>query len=339
MRPARPRRARACAALLVVPLLLGACAARGPRPAPPPRETGQLLLWEVQSAAHPRARAFLLGSVHAASPDLVFDPAIDRAFEAADVLVIETDITSQSGDPFAFMQRTIQMAVLPGGQTLDQVLPKPTWDRLGEFQRARGQPVELYRRYEPWLLVTMVTAYVFAEAGLPPEGGVDIRLTRRAEGRMPIVALETPEFQLGLLDGLPLAVQARVLGDLLEQQDAVRAQATRLYDAWRLGDDAAIERETAVDADESPEMRVFHEKVFVARNQTMAQRIDALLREDRTYFVVVGAGHVVGEQGVPALLARSGHRVLRVPKTQAGAQAPAPARAPAGAPAPVPAAR
>jgi|GEM_PF-303310 len=337
MRPTRLRRAHARVAALLVPaFLLAACAGPGPRAAErdaraaAPRETGQLLLWEVQSAAHPRGRAFVLGSVHAASPDLVFDPAIDRAFEASDALVIETDVTSRAADSFGFLQRTLETATLPAGQTLDQVLAPPTWERLGAFLRARGQPVELYRRYEPWLLLTVVTAYLFAEAGLPVEGGVDLRLTAQAEGRKPILTLETPEFQLGLLDALPLPVQARVLGQTLEQEERVAAQATRLYDAWRLGDAEAIEREVASAAGDDPELRVFHEKVFLARNQTMAQRIDALLREARTYFVVVGAGHVVGAQGIPALLARSGHRVLRVPKTPAGA--PAPLRTPVPAP-------
>ena len=75
------------------------------------------------------------------------------------------------------------MATLPEGQTLDQLLPQPTWDQLGEFLRQRGQPVEPIRRFEPWLVMTMVTSYLFAEAGLPAEGGVDLRFVSRAEGQ------------------------------------------------------------------------------------------------------------------------------------------------------------
>ena len=322
-------------ALALLPVVLAGCATRGPLGPRAPRETGQLVLWEVQSAANPRGRAFLLGSVHAASPDFTLDPAIDRAFDASDALVIETDITSQGADAFGFVQRTIQMATLPEGQTLDQVLPKPTYDRLGDFLRQRGQPLELYRRFEPWLLMTMVTSYIFAEAGLPPEGGVDLRLAKRAEGKKPILTLETPEFQLSLFDSLPIDVQARMLGELLDHEKETRAQTTRLFDAWQRGDLDVIEQETVGPSREDPRLRPFYDRVFVARNQSMAQRIDALLRESRTYLVVVGAGHVVGEQGIPALLEASGHRLLRVPKTPA-AVAPG---APAPAPAPPPAAR
>ena len=140
-------------------------------------ETGQLVFWQVESASQPGARAWLLGSVHAATPDLVFDDAIESAFAGSDALVIEADITAQGADSFAFVERTLQMALLPDGQTLDQVLTPPVWERLGEFLREHGQPVEPYRRFEPWLVMTMVTSYLFAEAGLPAEGGVDLAST------------------------------------------------------------------------------------------------------------------------------------------------------------------
>lgn len=295
------------------------------------------MLWEIQSAANPRGRAFLLGSVHAARPDFVFDPAIDRAYDAADALVIEADITSESADAFGFLQRTIEMASLPEGQTLDQVLPKPTYDRLGEFLRERGQALEHYRRFEPWLLMTMVTSYIFAEAGLPAEGGVDLRLSNRANGKKPILALETPESQLALLDSLPIDVQAGMLGEMLEREDETRALSTRLFDAWERGDLDVLESETIAPARDDPKLRTFFDQVYVARNQSMAQRIDALLREERTFLIVVGAGHVVGEQGIPALLARSGHRIVRIPKTPPAAPGvPAP-ETPATGPPPEPA--
>jgi hypothetical protein len=301
------------------------------------------VLWEIQSAANPRGRAFLLGSVHAARADFVFDPAIDRAYEGADALVIEADITAEADDAFGFVQRTIEMASLPEGQTLDQVLPRPTYDRLGEFLRERGQPLELYRRFEPWLLMTMVTSYIFAEAGLPPEGGVDLRLSNRASGKKPILALETPEFQLSLFDSLPLDVQARLLGEMLEQEEEQRARSTRLFEAWERGDLDVLESETIAAPRDDPKLRAFYDQVYLARNQAMAQRIDALLREERTYLIVVGAGHVVGQQGIPALLSRSGHRIVRISKTPPGAAPPppvapgpadpAPARSPEGSPA------
>jgi hypothetical protein len=279
-----------------------------------------LAFWQVESASQPGGRAWLLGSVHAATPDLRLDPAVEEAFEVSDALVIEADITAVGSDGMGFVQALLQKATLPEGQTLDQVVPAPTWAELGDFLRARGQSVEQYRRFEPWLVMTVVTSYLFAEAGLPPAGGVDLRLTKRAEGRLPIVPLETPEFQISLLDALPLDVQAEVLARVLDQQAETRAASQRLFQAWSLGDLDAVEADVLAPGRGDAELRDFHERVYLERNRAMAARLDELLREPKTWFVVVGVGHMVGAEGIPQLLAARGYRVTRVPRS-----APAPA--------------
>jgi len=310
-------------AVLTFLLLVAAACATPPAAPPPPKESGQLVFWEVESARRPGGRAWLLGSVHAGTPDLVFDPAIERAFASSEALVIEADITVIGAEGRGFVEAMLKQATLPEGKTLDQLLTKPAWDQLGEFLRQRGQSPEALRRFEPWLVMTMVTAYYFAEAGLPASGGVDLRFTSRAEGKMPIVPLETPEFQLSLLDSLPLDTQAAMLEQMLGHQAETREEALRVYDAWVYGDLDAIERATTAGVEDDAKLRDFHERVYVKRNQNMAEHIDQLLTEPRTWFIVLGAGHMVGAQGIPTLLAARGHKVTRVVKTPAGA-APAP---------------
>ena len=314
----RPRRSWLLALLAAL-----ACATRPPAP-PAPRDTGLLAFWEVESASQEGGRAWLLGSVHAGTPDLRFDPAVESAFEVSDALVIEADITAIGGDGSGFIQRTLQTASLPEGQTLDQVLPPPTWEKLGEFLRARGQSVEQYRRFEPWLVMTVVTSYLFAEAGLPAAGGVDLRLASRAEGRIPILPLETPEFQISLLDALPMDVQASMLGEVLSRQAETRATSQRAFEAWRLGDLDAIEAEVVAPSRRDGDLLAFHERVYLARNRAMAERLDELLREPKTWFVVLGVGHMVGEEGIPKLLETRGHRVRRVPRGAAPTAPPSP---------------
>ena len=313
-------------------LLVAAACTTTPAPPPAPKETGQLVFWEVASAHPGGGHAWLLGSVHAGTPDLVFDPAIDRAFAGSEALVIEADVTAIGGDGRGFVEAMLKQATLPEGKTLDQILTKPAWDQLSAFLRERGQSPEALRRFEPWLVMTMVTAYYFAEAGLPPEGGVDLRFTTLAEKRkIPIVPLETPEFQLSLLDSLPLDTQSAMLEQLLAHETESRAEAMRVYDAWVLGDLDTIERTTTAGVDEDAKLREFHERVYVKRNQNMAAHIDELLAQPRTWFIVLGAGHMVGADAIPTLLAARGHRVTRVSKS-APAPAPAPPAAPPAAP-------
>jgi uncharacterized protein YbaP (TraB family) len=54
------------------------------------------------------------------------------------------------------------------------------------------------------------------------------------------------------------------------------------------------------------------ERMFVKRNINMTQNISELLQTKQTYFVVVGAGHMVGDQGIVALLKDRGFTVKRL---------------------------
>ena len=49
------------------------------------------------------------------------------------------------------------------------------------------------------------------------------------------------------------------------------------------------------------------------RNRQWLPKIEALLKEDRDYLVVVGALHFVGRDGLLALLKQDGHKAVAVP--------------------------
>jgi uncharacterized protein YbaP (TraB family) len=64
--------------------------------------------------------------------------------------------------------------------------------------------------------------------------------------------------------------------------------------------------------EEHPELADFYEAVFFARNEAMAEQLAALGGDGKQRFVVLGAGHMLGPRGIPALLASRGFRVQRI---------------------------
>jgi len=56
----------------------------------------------------------------------------------------------------------------------------------------------------------------------------------------------------------------------------------------------------------------FYEAIFFERNQAMARRLAELTRDGKTRFAVLGAGHMLGPRGIPALLCERGFEVRRV---------------------------
>jgi uncharacterized protein YbaP (TraB family) len=301
---------RRCSRLLLAPLLL-ALACSGPLPQP--QETGRLFLWEVVSA-HSSGSAHLLGSLHVGPPDLRLDGAVIDAFERADTVVVEIDPGALS--PAESEALFVGLARLPDGHSLAQVVTPRTWELLQGFLDERSVEPAVFEPLEPWFVAQQVTSILLAEAGYRAEHGVDQRVLEQARGHKRVVALETLESQLALFDSVPLSLQDRMLRELLEDPNGAVLQAESMLDAWRLGDTTALAAAVLAPSAQDRDLVDFEERVFLERNHRMAETLDLMLRQDARWFVVVGAAHMVGEEGIPALLAGRGHAVRQVEKSR-----------------------
>jgi len=134
--------------------------------------------------------------------------------------------------------------------------------------------------------------------------GVDRALIAEAAR---VEGLESFEEQYAVFDRLPPARQARLLTALAAEADS-HAEDQRVI-AWLTGDIAALEREASVGILADPELR---EALQLSRNRAWAGRVAALLDGGERPFVAVGAAHMWGEEGLPALLAARGYTVRRV---------------------------
>lgn len=290
-------------------LLLAACATP-----PPPVETGQLFLWEI---ARPDGRggiAHVMGSVHLSDAAIHFDPAVEASLAGADTLVLEVDPGEL--DPARMAQLTAETGFFADGRTLQGVLSPETWERLEERLEDYELPREPFRTMEPWLVGMTLQILHFERRGYEADHGVDMAIARSAEAEGKAIAgLETAEAQLAALDSLPLATQELMLRELLEGAERSEEGLELMLDAWRKGDAARIEAEVFAGLGREPALDAFFEALYFERNRRMARGIAEIVDGGGVAFVVVGAGHVVGARGVPALLEEAGFSVRRLPKT------------------------
>jgi uncharacterized protein YbaP (TraB family) len=123
-----------------------------------------------------------------------------------------------------------------------------------------------------------------------------------------IIELETLEFQVGLLSSFP---DELIIKSLQEELDNIPTQedVQELFDAWANGDAEKMETLAFEGLADEPELAPYYEKMFDERNFNMAQKIEDFLADDEIYFVVVGAGHLVGENGLINLLSEAGYDV------------------------------
>jgi uncharacterized protein len=313
----RPGRARARASFVLVRALLVsllglalAPACKGPPPsarpafapasssAPAPEASP--LLWRAQ---HGAAVVYLFGSVHVAQPDVYpLDPRIESAFSASDTLVLEVDLDEASRQSAA--ARMLELASLPEGERLEWQISPRTWQML---QERVSDPVTLalFSRLRPWFVGITLTSQELERLGFSSELGLDEHFRRRqvARGR-PIVSLETVDSQLGPFGGLDRQQQEDLLRETLEELPHYRELMSEAFVAWRKGDTAELEASLLAPLRERDP--ALFAKLFSERNEAMAQRLVELSSEPHTYFVVVGAGHLVGATSVVDLLARQG---------------------------------
>jgi uncharacterized protein len=140
--------------------------------------------------------------------------------------------------------------------------------------------------------------------GFNPMLGVEMTMTSRAarDGK-PIEGLETVDEQLAFLDGLPLDVQSEMLIQTLAEGAALEESIDGVIEAWRNGDMATLEADLLSSIEEQSELS---EVLITGRNRRWVEAIVGMLGGDQDYLVIVGALHLVGDDGVPALLEKKG---------------------------------
>ena len=124
-----------------------------------------------------------------------------------------------------------------------------------------------------------------------------------------IFGLETVEEQLELLDSLPADAQRDLLMQTLEDAGEMQDLMEDLIAAWRNGDIAYLERTLLDDIGDSPDL---YATIVANRNRRWVETIDTLCADDDDYLVVVGALHLIGDDGVPKLLERRGYTVRQM---------------------------
>ena len=286
----------ACAGLLAV-LAAGYAQAQAPE---------RHFLWKLTS---PQGKeAYLLGSVHVLSQGFYpLSPVIDGAFASSKTLVEEIDIDEM--DNPATVMGLVGKAMLPDGQTLEQVVSRDTYSAVRARADANGLPWPMLQRMKPWMVAVTLTATEISKAGFDPALGVDRHFFNRAKSAgMPRRALETVAYQFDRLDGLGATQQETSLKAMLTDIDVQAKNVETLASAWRSGDTATVERLLMEGFTDAPEIA---ERLLYERNRNWVEPVERCLTEDARCFVVVGAAHLVGPKSLVELLKERKHVVVQ----------------------------
>ncbi|WP_394294701.1 TraB/GumN family protein [Aeromonas rivipollensis] len=247
---------------------------------------------------------WLLGSIHAGKPSLypLPDP-VERAWQQSRALVMEVDMTHISQ---AQWQEMGAITRLVDGKTLKDHLPMDLYRRTLIAAGQNGLTEAMLAPLRPWFAAITLTQAALERTGYRGEFGVDQHFAKRAnDGGKPIVGLETLLEQLGYLASVG-DNQTLMLESTLDELPELEKGFTEVMAAWQNGDQATLinllKEEMA-----PPKLQAWLEQTLLAeRNRNWVKKWPGLPNES---FIVVGALHLYGEQGLLALLEQQGWRI------------------------------
>jgi uncharacterized protein len=260
-------------------------------------------LWTVRSGANV---LYLAGSVHALSADAYPLPAVfERAFEASGTLVEELNLAEAESLSAAPM--LLAKGMYTDGRTFDTVVSKETAALVAERFKQTGLPMEMFRPMKPWMVMLMLTALEAQKAGLEASLGLDKYFYDKANAaKKPVVGLETAEFQIDRFDKMPDAMQEQMLRSTLTEMDAQGVELKGMIAAWKRGDTAALEKTVRTSFAAYP---AAYTSLIVERNRNWMPELEKCFSRPKPCFVVVGAAHMVGPDGLIALLRQKGYKI------------------------------
>jgi uncharacterized protein len=265
-------------------------------------------LWTVHGS---KGTAYLFGSIHALPPNVDWHTKeIDAALARSDVLVYELqmDATFQ-----ARVQKVIrERGMLPEGQHLRDMLSAGGQKDFDAKVKETGLPLAFFDRMRPWLADMSFEIEGMKKQRFAAGAGVESAIEAADQDKRPVIGLETIDEQIALLAPADPKVELQAFEASLKSEDGSggspksRGDMGPLLDAWMHGNVAKLDRLINAAISHFPDAR---RALLDDRNKAWAAKLEALLGEDKTYFVTVGAGHLGGAAGVPNLLRAEGLKV------------------------------
>ena len=281
-------------------LLLATC------PALAAENSHPVSMWRIEGTSN---SVYLLGSIHMLrEQDHPIPSVIYAAYREAEALIMELDMDDI--DPVAEQALATELGLIHDGRTLRDLMGPERYAEAESLAAELQIPLRLLDQSEPWYAAVNVEIMMLMRIGFNPMHGIEFHLSELAQrDHKEIFGLETTRQQLEILDNLSLESQRDMLIQTLSDSKGLAEVMDDMIDAWRYGDIEFLEKSLLADMQEFEEL---HEAIVGNRNRNWVEKIQEILSEEDDYLIVVGALHLVGEEGVPHLLSQRGFDVIQL---------------------------
>ncbi len=257
---------------------------------------GHVFMWSVTG---PRSKAYILGSLHVLRKGVYpLDPRIEKAYESCPRVLLEVD-PSGTGEE-ELRDTMLRLGTYQDGTTLKDKVSPETYARITDRGRANKLEMDRFERFRPWFTALSIATFELKRLGFTTELGIDAYFYKKARAdHREMLYLETAGQQMELLAAAASGREEDILKQALGELDVVEKSSAEMIQAWKEGDARRMETLLKESLEEFPDIE---EKLFTGRNKAWAKRIASLLSQEGDVFIVVGAGHLGGKNGLMELL-------------------------------------
>ncbi|MCL2451756.1 TraB/GumN family protein [Candidatus Saccharibacteria bacterium] len=290
-------------------------------------EQEQVLMWEVSKPNG--GKVYLVGSIHVGRESMhSLNSLLTDAFDESDKLAVECDTIAIKNDDVA-MLRLARYMVYTDGTTLKDHIPadllKKVDERLATMSDMEGLTVEQMHTFDATVISDMIRLDMAAKVGYDTDLGIDEHFLQLAKDRgMPIIEIESAVFQAKLFKKFSDEIKEFELRSLLDMSlDDARRELNEMMEVWVSGDTKKFndwqsevnDRDLKKMTDREKELwHEYQTKILTDRNVGMADKIEELLNNKKTYFYVVGAAHYFDYSegdGIISLLVQRGYTIKK----------------------------
>ena len=263
-------------------------------------------VWKIQKG---ESVLYLGGTCHLLRPsDYPLPAEFDKAYQAADILVFETD-PGKLNDPL-LQQKLLLKAMYDDGSTIDRHLSSKTYRLLSEYCASKGIPIATLSQFKPSIIIVMITVIELAKLGVTQEG-VDVYFYQSAvRDKKAVAGLETADEQIQFLVGMGDGNEDAFVNHSIKDLKSIKQQYESVVDAWKNGD--AQKLNELLVAELKTKAPKLYKELLVERNENWLPMIEAYEKTPRKEFILVGVAHLVGSDGIVEGLKRKGYRVEKL---------------------------
>jgi uncharacterized protein len=272
-------------------------------------DNAKSLLWEI-SGKDLKNPSYLYGTIHIIpKADYFITPATQKAFDASQNVTFEINM-KEMNNPMALMG-IMGKAMMADGKKLKDLIKEEDYKLVQRKFDTLGLPLKMLERMKPMFLSVMMGTdgekISLENNSANKSTSYEMEFMQMGEKqKKDFGGLETIEFQMGIFDSIPYAVQAEMLVKTIKSGGSGDADLKKMVDMYKKQDIDAMSK--MLSSGEESDLAGYEKMLVINRNRNWIPLMAKSMR-DKTTFFAVGAGHLGGNLGVVNLLRKEGYKL------------------------------